>query len=97
VRDTLKREGEGGHVSSTVERAGLWAAQTPQLFPLDRLMRALEDALEAGTPPTDEAAAMEQAGARPLLVMGSPANIKITWPDDVANAEAWLNREKMAE
>ena len=46
--------------------------------------------LKNGQQPTDEAGAMEQAGAQPLLVMGSPANIKITWPDDVAIAEAWF-------
>ena len=78
-------------------RDGLWAAQTPQLFPLRALTRALQAMLEAGESPTDEAAAMEWAGAAPLLVMGSPANIKITWPEDVAQAERWLQHPEVAQ
>ena len=96
VRDTLKADGGNGCIDATVERAGLWAAQTPQLFPLDRLSSALQDMLDAGVAPTDEAAAMERAGARPLLVMGSPVNVKITWPEDVGIAEAWLRRNSTA-
>ena len=90
VRDTLKQSGDDSHIDGTVDRDDLWAAQTPQLFPMDSLFDALESMLESGASPTDEAGAMEQAGARPLLVMGSPANIKITWPDDVVIAEAWF-------
>ncbi len=90
VRDTLKRCDAGHRIVATLDRASLWAAQTPQLFPLERLRAALGDLLQAGAPPTDEAAAMESAGGRPLVVMGSPRNIKITWPGDVAVAAAWL-------
>ena len=95
VQDTLKQSDDSGRISRTVDRSKLWAAQTPQLFPLDGLLDALGSMLEAGQSPTDEAAAMERSGLRPLLVMGSPANIKITWPDDVATAQAWL--ETMAQ
>lgn len=91
VRDTLKQDDGSGRVSRTVDRAGLWSAQTPQLFPLRRLLRAMEDCLSAGRMPTDEAAAMERAGARPLLVMGSSVNVKITYPDDVDVIESWLS------
>jgi len=88
--DTLKRGNAAGAIVATVERYGLWAAQTPQLFPLGRLSAALEAMLAAGEIPTDEASAMQYAGARPLLVMGSAANIKITRPADLVLAEAWL-------
>lgn len=91
VRDTLKQSGEENRVDATVDREGLWAAQTPQLFPARALASALQSMLETGSMPTDEAGAMEQAGARPLLVMGSPVNIKITFPDDVRIAEAWFS------
>jgi 2-C-methyl-D-erythritol 4-phosphate cytidylyltransferase len=91
VRDTLKRSDGSGRVESTVNREGLWAAQTPQLFPLQRLIGAIEDSLGAGRVPTDEAAAMERTGARPLLVMGSSANVKITYPDDIQIVETWLS------
>jgi len=97
VRDTLKSGDGDDLISGTVRREGLWAAQTPQLFPLEALTQALQNMLDDGESPTDEAAAMERAGARPLLVMGSPANIKITWPEDVAIAEAWLNRKLSGE
>lgn len=90
VRDTLKLNDGSGRIEATMNRAGLWAAQTPQLFPLDRLRRAMEDCLAAGRTPTDEAAAMEWVGARPLLVMGSSVNIKITYPDDLEVIETWL-------
>jgi 2-C-methyl-D-erythritol 4-phosphate cytidylyltransferase len=93
VRDTLKRSGQDGTILDTVGRNHLWAAQTPQLFPLQRLAAALEALIAEGVAPTDEASAMQYAGARPLLVMGSPANIKITWPGDVAIAQAWLGAE----
>ena len=94
VGDTLKRAGEDQEITGTVERSGLWTAQTPQLFPLRALSDAIDAALRDGRELTDEASAMELAGARPKLVMGSAANIKITHPSDLAIAEAWLNWAK---
>lgn len=93
VRDTLKRQDDSGAVDGTVDRDGLWAAQTPQLFRLDALLDAMRRMLDAGGTPTDEARAMELAGARPRLVMGSAANIKVTWPEDLAIASAWLSAQ----
>lgn len=90
VGDTLKRGDQGGRIGETLDRTGLWAAQTPQLFPLRVLHRALGDALAAGEEPTDEAAAMERAGYRPGLIRGSVVNFKITWPEDLDLAAAWL-------
>lgn len=77
VADTLKR-GEAGYSTGTVDRSGLWAAQTPQLFPLGALRTALEAAVAEGVVPTDEASAMERTGAHPALVPGEPGNIKLT-------------------
>jgi 2-C-methyl-D-erythritol 4-phosphate cytidylyltransferase len=96
VADTVKRAGEDGCIEETVEREGLWAAQTPQLFPFTALFEALEAALAAGVTPTDEAGVMQRVGARPLLVTGSPVNLKITRPEDVSMAETWLlaNRQQ---
>lgn len=90
VHDTLKRIDAAGYIVQTVNRKALWVAQTPQLFPLGRLSLALSTMLANGKSPTDEAGAMEYTGARPLLVMGSPLNIKITWPDDMTVAAAWF-------
>jgi 2-C-methyl-D-erythritol 4-phosphate cytidylyltransferase len=86
IADTLKRE-EDGRVAATVEREDKWLAQTPQMFRIGMLMHALE---RAGSHVTDEAAALEGLGQRPLLVPGGAQNFKVTYPDDFALAEAVL-------
>lgn len=86
LADTLKH-GLQGRVAATVPREGHWLAQTPQMFRLGPLARALE---AAGDAVTDEASAMEAAGLSPRLVPGSPRNFKVTWPEDFALAEALL-------
>ncbi|NNE06139.1 MAG: 2-C-methyl-D-erythritol 4-phosphate cytidylyltransferase [Xanthomonadales bacterium] len=97
VSDTLKRADQCGLIRSDVDRDGLWAAQTPQLFQADRLAGALRHMLNSERQPTDEASAMQLAGARPRLVRGSSHNIKITWPADVALAEAVLAARRNPE
>jgi 2-C-methyl-D-erythritol 4-phosphate cytidylyltransferase len=94
VSDTLKRQGETDRIAETVDRSGLWAAQTPQVFPLNTLMQNLQRAIEFGESPTDEAQAMELAGSYPLLVSGSSNNIKITGPEDLALAEFILKQQE---
>ena len=94
VGDTLKRAGDEQQITDTVERNGLWAAQTPQLFRIKALARAIDAAHQAGHELTDEASAMEFVGAKPKLVMGSVANIKITHPSDLTIAEALLRRKE---
>ena len=94
VADTLKRAGAQGMVAETVDRDRLWRAFTPQVFPLGRLRVALRGAIADGFMVTDEAQAMERAGACPVLVEGSPGNIKITRPEDLALARAWLDAEE---
>jgi len=97
ITDTLKRADEADCIEATVERARLWAAQTPQLFRCRELAATLREALAAGQPPTDEAAAIERTGVRPLLVRGPRTNIKITGPEDLALAEFILQRQSMDE
>lgn len=89
VADTLKREDKNGRVAATEPRAGLWQAQTPQMFRYGVLWDAYQrsGALDA----TDEAEAVEKAGKQPKLVMGSSANFKITFPADLLIAEAILH------
>jgi 2-C-methyl-D-erythritol 4-phosphate cytidylyltransferase len=86
LTDTLKQE-EGGRVQGTLPRKGKWLAQTPQMFRLGDLRRALA---QAGDGVTDEASAIEALGLRPMLVAGSALNIKVTWPEDFALAAAVL-------
>ena len=90
LRDTVKRAGPEGSIRDTVDRDRLWRAFTPQIFPFGRLRVALRSAIVDGCPVTDEAQAMERTGARPLLVEGSPGNIKITLPEDLALARTLL-------
>lgn len=90
VRDTMKRADASGEVQATVPREQLWHALTPQLFALGRLRDALLAAQAAGVTVTDEASALERLGLRPLLVEGARDNVKITFPEDLALAEALL-------
>lgn len=87
VVDTLKR-GENGHVAGTVDRAGLYRAQTPQGFRYPAILAAHRAA--AGRDLTDDAAVAEAAGLGISLVEGSEANFKITTEDDLARAERLL-------
>lgn len=84
--DTLKREA-GGRVAQTLDRGDKWLAQTPQMFRLGLLQRALQ---EAGDAVTDESSAIEALGLAPRLVGGSAQNFKVTYPEDFALAEAVL-------
>lgn len=86
--DTVKEAGDDGRCLRTLPRGRLWRALTPQMFRRGMLMRALSEALARGEEPTDEAAAIENLGWRPLLVEGSALNVKVTRPSDLALAEA---------
>lgn len=90
LADTLKiaSDGPGGvRVAATVDRSDKWLAQTPQMFRLGVLLRALE---QVGAAATDEASAIEAMGLRPRLVPGGAQNFKVTYPEDFALAEAVL-------
>lgn len=93
VADTLKRQvGERpARVESTVSRAGLWQALTPQVFRLGLLRDALERADAQGIAVTDESQAIERLGHQPLLIEGSAMNLKVTVPGDIALAERLLS------
>ncbi len=93
VSDTLKAEDAShpGEVARTLARDGKWLAQTPQMFRLTALIDALEAAQgDESAAITDEASAMEHAGASPLLVAPAHPNFKITYPQDFAVTEALL-------
>jgi 2-C-methyl-D-erythritol 4-phosphate cytidylyltransferase len=78
-------------VAKTIPRAGLWQAQTPQMFKAGVLRRAFAEALLSGVEMTDEASAVEALGQAPLLVQGSPRNFKVTWPEDFDLMERWMS------
>ncbi|HEX6980212.1 MAG TPA: bifunctional 2-C-methyl-D-erythritol 4-phosphate cytidylyltransferase/2-C-methyl-D-erythritol 2,4-cyclodiphosphate synthase [Alphaproteobacteria bacterium] len=84
VADTLKR-GADGLITGTVERTGLWRAQTPQAFRFADILGAHRAAI--GAELSDDAAVAERAGLAVALVAGSEANGKLTTDDDIRRAE----------
>jgi 2-C-methyl-D-erythritol 4-phosphate cytidylyltransferase/2-C-methyl-D-erythritol 2,4-cyclodiphosphate synthase len=91
LADTVKRGGSGRAVT-TVPRDGLWAAQTPQVFPLGMLSAALERHRDV----TDEASAIEATGRAAALVPGSRRNFKVTTMDDLQAMREALTRSTEA-
>lgn len=89
LADTLKCE-DAGRVANTVNRADKWLAQTPQMFRIGALLKAIHAAHNANETITDEASSIERAGSAPKLVRGSAQNFKVTYPEDFALAEAVL-------
>ncbi|HEV8645587.1 MAG TPA: 2-C-methyl-D-erythritol 4-phosphate cytidylyltransferase [Burkholderiales bacterium] len=88
LADTLKRANSGARVVATEPRAGLWQAQTPQMFRYGLLTRALRSVDLADI--TDEASAIERLGMQPRLVASHITNLKVTYPEDLALAELIL-------
>ncbi len=91
VADTLKRADPDHCVAQTEPRAGLWQAQTPQMFRHGQLLSALSQ--PGSHVPTDEAQAMEMIGFKPRLVLGDSRNFKVTLPQDLDMAAMLLARE----
>ena len=96
LADTLKRADSTQRIAATEPRAGLWQAQTPQMFRYALLKKALQNAcaMPANEAPTDEAQAVEALDLKPLLVPGELRNLKITYPQDLALAEAILMADR---
>ncbi|WP_158380257.1 2-C-methyl-D-erythritol 4-phosphate cytidylyltransferase [Candidatus Williamhamiltonella defendens] len=93
VRDTIKIAQADMTISFTPERAKLWHALTPQLFPFVLLKDCLSCALAEKKLVTDEASVLECYGYHPLLIQGRSDNIKITYPEDLKLAEFYLNEK----
>ena len=89
VKDTVKIR-KDDHIDATPDRSSLVAVQTPQVFEATLLKAALQSALEAEAPQTDDSAAVERLGKLVYCVEGDDGNIKITTPLDLVVAEAIL-------
>jgi 2-C-methyl-D-erythritol 4-phosphate cytidylyltransferase len=102
VTDTIKRASSKennpiAQIEKTIERTHLWQAQTPQFFPLQKLIDAIQLAQRDNINITDEASAMEHINASVRLIEGRPTNIKITHPCDLALAEFYLTTNTFAK
>lgn len=95
VVDTLKKVNPDHVVTGTVDRAGVWAAQTPQVFRRDWLVEAYAQRSNLNVPITDDAQLLEACGRVVRVVPGAAQNLKITTRGDLELAEALLaNRAK---
>jgi 2-C-methyl-D-erythritol 4-phosphate cytidylyltransferase len=93
VDNTLKKVGADLTVIETVDRESYWNALTPQMFRFAQLKASIEAVLASGEQVTDEAAAMEVAGFKPIMIAGSKDNIKITVESDLLLASQILKNQ----
>jgi len=88
--DTVKRVDGTGRVVETPDRSRLWQAFTPQVFPAKMIAAAYEAAERAGSGGTDDAALVERNGGAVVMLEGGRESLKVTTPDDLITARAWL-------
>ncbi len=87
IPDTIKRASPEGFVSDSVERAGLWAMQTPQIFGGALIREAYAAVIANREPVTDEVSAVQRLGRKIALLRNDDWNFKITFPKDLEMAE----------
>ena len=96
VTDTIKESADGKLIERTLDRARLWAVQTPQTFHVDVIRRALSEVRRCGLLVTDDTAACELIGQAVRLVFSSEPNPKVTRPEDVPYVELLLRNSAAA-
>jgi 2-C-methyl-D-erythritol 4-phosphate cytidylyltransferase len=87
IPDTVKRASEAGMVMENVERAGLWAMQTPQIFSTPIILQAYAALIGAGEIVTDEVSAVQRIAVNIALLRNDDWNFKVTIPRDLELAE----------
>ncbi len=96
VRDTMKRSNINNEVIDTVERENLWHAMTPQIFRLEKLVKALKSSIDNKSIVTDEAQAIELTGVKPMLIAAHSYTNKITHIGDLKLAEDYLKNRSIS-
>jgi 2-C-methyl-D-erythritol 4-phosphate cytidylyltransferase len=91
VHDTVKRACPDNRVTGSVERSGLWAMQTPQVFATEVIIQAYSALIQSGEVCTDEVSAVQRIGLHVTLVPNNDWNFKITVPQDLELAEQVLS------
>ncbi len=92
IIDTVKRADRDCVVSESVDREGLYAVQTPQIFRCELLIKAYQSLFEEKSSITDDVSAVERIGEKVMLVPNEDPNFKITYPTDLPLAEFILRR-----
>lgn len=93
VKETIKIVDEDRSVLTTPERKTLWAAQTPQAFKMDIILKSYQEAYAKGLKGTDDAGLAEAAGYKVKMFEGSYQNIKLTSPEELLLAEQILLKD----
>tara|TARA_Y100001968_G_scaffold30458_1_gene23533 strand:- start:109 stop:747 length:639 start_codon:yes stop_codon:yes gene_type:complete len=94
VTDTIKKVDKDGSIIDSPPRSDLWAAQTPQGFPVSKLKEAHSEAINKGWEVTDDASLFERLGLPVKIYDAGPSNIKVTTPFDLVIAESLLSNLK---
>ena len=92
VSDTIKESGDGQFIERTVDRSRLWSVQTPQVFRLPVIRKALAEVRARGIQETDDTAACELINQPVKLVVGNRPNPKVTRPEDLPYIEHLLRQ-----
>jgi len=93
ITDTIKVADQESTAKQTMDRRMLWRAQTPQLFRFSVLCTALQAVAHDLESISDESAAVEKLGLKPLIVQSAMGNIKITNSEDIQLAEFFLGKQ----
>ena len=91
VTDTLKNVDEKGIITHTVNREGMWAIQTPQVFYKELLLKAYTEGDTMGA--TDDCMLLESIGVKVTMVEGVRTNIKVTMQEDIEIVSSILAKE----
>lgn len=97
VKETVKTVSYDREILETLDRNKLWLAQTPQTFKYDIIKKAYENAFENGIYGTDDSALVELLGIKIRIITGFYENIKITTPEDLVIAKAFLKDRIMSQ
>lgn len=97
VRDSLKKSDNSHLIDSDIERDGVWAVQTPQCFRFAPIWQAHQEALKKNITATDDTALAQRLGLSVKLVSSSLRNLKLTYPEDISLAEAYLSQNQSKE
>ena len=94
LQDTLKAVDSNGLIQRTIDRQGLWIAQTPQAFQYQLIRDAHEAAAKTGVEATDDAALLERMGIPVSILRSTGENLKITTNEDLVLAGVFLSQNK---